>query len=1075
MKKHGKPNRTKKRRDAKPKREFRKTSASQALSQTRRTGREVLHLAEDAEVLKNRSDHLRRKASDLHQSIDEVHFKAKLLHGQVGGEQDSQSPLRIDLEPKGAPRGKPFPIVGVGASAGGFEAFVDFLRELPKDTGMAYVLVQHLDPKHRSQVSDLLSHKTSLPVIDVRKDMEVRPNHVYVMPENAVMTISEGRLRLAARKDSDIPPMPIDAFFRSLAAEQQHRAVAVVLSGTGSDGTLGVEAIKGEGGITFAQDERSAKHFGMPASAIAGGSIDFVLSPTQTAAELARIARHPFLGRPSDASEAPSAPDTHDLQQTLSESSKELHTLFGILRARTGVDFSFYKSSTLNRRIIRRMILHKHENLSRYLRMLERDTAEVDALFKDLLINVTSFFRDPQAFQLLKTKVLPKLIKAHPEQPLRMWVCGCATGEEAYSLAMTVTEFFDQTRLHRPFQIFATDISEAGIERARAGIYPENILQDISADRLRRFFSKANGSYQVNKSIRDLCVFARQNVLVDPPFSNLDLICCRNVLIYFGPTLQRKIIPIFHYALRPSGFLLLGNSETVGPATDLFGLVNKKYKLYLKKPSYLRPTFDLAERGAGRENVDVSGSSDEKAAARQAAPLNLQQEVDKILLRDFSPGAVVVSQQLEVVQFRGRTGDYLEHSPGAPSLNLFKLARESIVMDLRTALTRAIKQDAPVKQSGVHLRLDGRTREITIEVVPFKLAASNERYFVVAFKELEPGSTLDLRDIKESAGVRQTRERREASKLRSDLIATKESMQSIIEEQEATNEELKSANEEIQSSNEELQSTNEELETAKEELQSTNEELTTLNEELQNRNTELGQVNNDLTNLLSSVNIAVLMLTNELTIRRFTPMAERIFNLIPSDVGRRLGEMNRSILVPDLEGTVRSVMDSLSPIEREAQDRDGHWYLLRIRPYRTRENRIDGAVIILVEIDEVNRALEGIMATVPQPLLALGPDFRVRHMNDAFRKLFGISQQTGQGTLVYDLGGGEWNLPQFRALLEDVLQQNQQVTNLEIEGTFARPGFRKLRVSARRFYEAGRGIQMILVAFEDITGNTRGG
>jgi len=1039
---------------------------SRAAATARTIEKEAEKISSDAGQLLAKADLTYKNADALHHAISETHLKSKRLHSRSASSEPPGGDVEIVTEESPRPTAKPFPIVGIGASAGGYEAFAEFLAKIPKNSGMAFVLVQHLDPKHKSRLSELLGHSTKVPVLEAENDMEVEPDHVYVIPENTNMTISGGRLRLSPRQERESPPMPIDVFFRSLAQHQQERAIAVVLSGTGTDGTLGVEAVKGEGGITFAQDDRSAKYFGMPGSAISAGSVDFVLAPAAMAAELARIATHPYVGRAARGGFKPrprAAVEPLELEKLLSERSQELQTVFGLLRARNGVDFSFYKHSTLKRRIIRRMILHKIDTIANYIRFLEKDPGEVDALFKDLLINVTSFFRDAQAFQSLKSKVFPRLIKAHADDlPLRMWVCGCATGEEAYSLAMSVMEYFEQSKTHRQVQIFATDISDTGIEKARAGIYPENISQDVSSERLRRFFSKVNGNYQVHKSICDMCVFARQNVLVDPPFSNLDLICCRNVLIYFGPLLQRRIVPIFHYALRQTGYLMLGNSETIGPSADLFTLVNKKYKIYSKRPSFLKPQFEMGHRPRVQaKEIPPEGSR----PARESNALDLQQHVDKILLRDFSPGVVVVTSDFEVVQFRGRTGDYLEHAPGTPSLNLLKLARESLIMDLRTALNKAARSDMTVKQTS-KLRTAGHAREVLIEVAPFKMGA--ERFFLVAFKEPELTPATEAgQSAKEDLGGKTVREQRELGKLKLELAATKESMQSIIEEQEATNEELKSANEEIQSSNEELQSTNEELETAKEELQSTNEELTTLNEELQNRNAELSQANNDLTNLLASVNIAILMLGEDLTIRRFTPMAERIFNLIPSDIGRRLGDMNRAILVPDLEGLVRQVLDTLTPMEREVQDRDAHWYSLRIRPYRTRENKIDGAVILLVDIDEINRALDGISATITQPLLILGFDMRVRNTNEAFRKLFGVTAPQVHGHILYEIGDGQWDKAELRTLLEEALAKNKHVANFELDAELPDLGTRKLSLNARRFYEEGRGIQIILLAIED--------
>ncbi|HZR18590.1 MAG TPA: chemotaxis protein CheB [Verrucomicrobiae bacterium] len=1021
----------------------------------------------EAERLFRKSRQSDGKADQPRRSIGELHLKAGLA--KVPVRVPTGEGAELVVEEKDGEQGLPFPIVGIGASAGGFEAFTDFLTALPRETGMAFIFIQHLDPKHKSRLTDLLAHSSKIPVLEAENNLEVVPNHIYVIPEATTMAIEGGLLRLTPRKEHELPPMPIDYFFRSLAKEQRERAIGVVLSGTGSDGTLGLEALKGEGGITFAQDEHTAKYVGMPGSAIASGAVDFVLSPTDIAQELGRIAGHPYLGRvpplPKD------VPTTTELEKLMHDGAAALSALFNLLRARTGVDFSLYKQSTLRRRIIRRMVLHKIETLQEYVALVQGNAAEIEGLFKDLLINVTSFFRDPLTFQILKRKIFPRILKAHTGQsPLRFWVCGCASGEEAYSLAIVLVEFFEQTSVHRQAQVFATDVSESSIEKARAGVYPENIQQDVSPQRLRRFFKKTNGNYQVDKSIRDMCIFASQNLVVDPPFSNLDLVTCRNVLIYFGPVLQRRIIPLFHYSLLRTGFLVLGNSETIGSSTDYFGLIDKRHKIYLKRPHAARPGFDLGRKSSDPEPKHLPGPVERSSPDPKL--MDLHQQVDRILLRDFSPAAVVINSDLEVIHFRGRTGDYLEHAPGNASLNLLKMARERLSLGLRAALTRAMKQYLPVRQPGVELRFNHQVREINLEVIPFRLGLAQERLYLVVFKEPEtlPAAEGAVRPGAASGGKGGATQKREVAKLRHQLIATKESVQSIIEEQEATNEELKSANEEIQSSNEELQSTNEELETAKEELQSTNEELSTLNEELQNRNAELSQLNNDLTNLLASVNVAIIMLGSDLTIRRFTPLAERIFNLIPADAGRRLSDLSRAILIPNLDALVQEVIDNLTPVEREAQDRDGHWYLLRIRPYRTRENKIDGAVILLVDIDEMRRVVDALISATTQPLLILGIDASIRKANEAFCAFFGVKLQELADQNLYEAYEGQWNLPELRKLVEDTAREGRPSGSIELQVTFPRVGLRRLRITSRRFFQESRGMQLLLLGFEELSG-----
>lgn len=1057
-----------------------KTASERLMAQT-----EHVHRAADS--LHHQSDQLHQQTEATYRQGDDVHTTARERRPTTGAAATAPARAEKSKRGKGAatatakptsapapPQAKdtlPFTIAGIGASAGGFEAYGQLLGRLPADTGMAFVLVQHLDPSHESKLTELLARSTTLPVTEVRHGMKIEPNHVYVMPHNTYMTVAQDRLMLSPRKvQPGTPPMPIDSFFRSLASELENRAIGVVLSGTGTDGTLGLQAIKGEGGITMAQDEKSSKYFGMPGSAIGADCVDFILPPQGIARELARIARHPYVSRAPIAKAPQVTPAPAELEKLLPEESQELHQIFGFLRARTGVDFTLYKPTTLKRRIVRRMVLHKLDALTAYVRYLREHPNEIMELFNDLLINVTGFFRDPQAFQVLRRKIFPKLIKDRPtDAPLRFWVVGCSTGEEAYSLAMCITEFFDQNHSVWPVQIFGTDINDAAIEKARAGIYPENTLADIPPERLRRFFLRTQGVYQVNKAIRDMCVFARQNVTVDPPFSNLDLISCRNVLIYLSHALQKKIIPVFHYALKPQGYLLLGGSEAIGSSADLFTLLDKKNKIYARKETALRPAAAF-----GHRKYEAPPEKAEPPPVPELRAPDLQQQVDRLILNRYSPAAVVINGQFEVLQFRGRTGTYLEHPPGAASLNLLKMAREGLAMDLRTVISRAMKQGVPVKQEGARLRANGHTRDVLIEVMPFKLPPQNEPLFLVLFQDTtspaEPGEAREGASRTERS--RQHADARELTILREEMAATRESLQAIIEEQEATNEELKSANEEIQSSNEELQSTNEELETAKEELQSTNEELTTLNEELQTRNTELSQVNNDLTNLLSSVTIPVIMLGNDFTVRRFTPMAEKIFNLIPSDIGRRLSDLNRTVVAPDLDKLIQDVIDNLRVIERQVQDREGRWYTLQIRPYRTQDNKIDGAVIILLDIDQLRRGMEEMMGIIHQPLLILHSDLRVQRANESFLQTFHVNLADIAEKPFAELGQGQWNIPELQRLLREILPKQQRVENYRIEAEFPQLGRRAFLVSGRKFYEEGRGIDLILLAWEDVTGQS---
>ena len=835
---------------------------------------------------------------------------------------------------------RPFSVVGVGASAGGLEAFEQLLKELPADTGMAFVLVQHLAPKHESILSELLAKATKMPVVEVTQGMPVRANHIYVIPPNADMTLDDGILHLSPLNVNRSLRMPIDSFFRSLADTYQNRAVGVILSGTASDGTLGMQAIKAMGGVTFAQDEQSAKYNAMPRNAIAAGSVDFVLEPQAIARELKRISTHAALLYPDD----------HESDDGATP-NETLNKIFILLRNFSRVDFSLYKPGTIKRRITRRMFLRKIDNLEAYFQLLRKDKEEVENLFSDVLINVTGFFRDSEAFDNLKKTAFPAIMNHKPlNSAIRIWVPGCSTGEEVYSIAIVFLEFLGERAANMQIQIFATDLSESIIGKARSGMYPESIAADVSTDRLRRFFQKVDSGYQIHKNIRDIIVFAKQDLTKDPPFSKLDMISCRNVMIYMSQVLQKRILPLFHYALNPGGVLFLGSSETTGGLSDLFVPLDKKYKVYTKKTNSVSLPMDFVPRFQTEERDHHSGG-------QAVQPPDLQKIGEQMLLYRYSPASVMVNNNLDIVQFIGQTGPFLDPLPGNASLNLMTMVKTGLHMELRVAFQKA-KRNIPVRKEGVLVEHNGGLKAVNFEIVPVKNVPGGERYFMVMFEEADrPSVEYSDKSKQNVAAPKKTGKKQiagidvENRHLKEELEATREYLQSIIEEQRTTNEELRSANEEIQSSNEELQSINEELETAKEELQSTNEELTTVNEELQNRNDELSKLNSDLHNLLSSVNIPIIMLGNDFSIRRFTPMAGKVMNLIPSDVGRPITDIKPNLKLPDLKQSIQRVIDSLEIQEFRVEDGDGRWYSMRIRPYRTVDNKIDGVVIVLLDID----------------------------------------------------------------------------------------------------------------------------
>ena len=912
----------------------------------------------------------------------------------------------------------------------------------------------------------------------------------------------------------------------------------MILSGTATDGTMGMEAIKGEGGITFAQDA-SAKYDSMPRSAVAAGCVDFELSPEEIAQELARIAKHPLVAVPAadepaarnDAASAvahehddtPLPSGGHDTPKSQISNRKsqirepavpdengfkKIHLL---VRNHSGVDFSLYKSATIQRRIARRMVLNRLDTHAAYAGFLRGNARELDALFSDMLISVTSFFRNPEAFDLLQRKVFPKLLAQRSDKPVRIWVLGCSTGQEAYSLAMAFTESAGNSPRARKLQIFATDLNDALLDKARAGLYAKSLAQDLSPERLRRFFTEEEGGYRATKELRQSVVFAKQNVLGDPPFSRMDLISCRNLLIYFEQGWQKKIIPMFHYALNPEGTLFLGASESVAGYAELFEPLDKKHKIFAKRPAQT-PALNLPMRR--REHPT------EKTIAAPRVPtktplafgpgteLNAQREADRLTVNQFAPPGVLINAALQVLQFRGPTGGFLEPPTGNASFDVLKMAREGLMLPLRAAINKAKKDGKPVRKEHVSVRQDSGTRLVTLQVTPLKNL--KDRCFLILFederKDARGVSAARLRDPAPGAKTtdRQLSKREESRRIQAldaELAETRDYIQSVQEQNEAASEELQASNEEVTSANEELQSINEELETSKEELESANEELTTVNEEMANRNTELNRLNADLNNLHVSINTAILVLGRDLTIRRFTPLAEKAFNLLGSDLGRPLSGIrhNLDLSLPDkdadgaapagekhpstLEDLVREVLDTISVRTCEVRDRDGRWYSLRVRPYLTLDRKIDGAVLVLVDIDALKRSeqdakfarayAEATLRTSRSPLLVLRPDLRVNTANEAFYKNFKTTPAETEGRLLWDLDHGQWKIPRLREKLEDILPRNSFFDDFEVVHDFPGHGSRTMLLNARRLDSETGAPEMILLAFEDVSERLR--
>jgi len=943
-------------------------------------------------------------------------------------------------------------VVAVGASAGGLDAFSQILDRLPASPNVAFVFVQHLSPHHESALPALLAARTTLPVIQATDGLKIEANHVYVMPPNVHMEVADGHLTLLPRPHDRSQFTPIDAFFESFARWAQERAIGVVLSGTASDGSIGIGEIKAVGGITIAQTPESAKYDGMPRAAIATGLVDLVLSPQDIAEHISHVREHPYLVR--KAAEA---------GEELGPTEEQLPELFGMLRRASGIDFKQYKMPTVRRRLLRRMALHRLTDVAAYLRYMRQHPPEVGALCQDLLIHVTRFFRDPESFKALEVHALPEITTG--DDPLRIWVPGCATGEEAYSIAILLMETLGDRVAERKVQIFATDVSEIAIDQARSGTYPSTIVADVSPERLKRFFTKADAGYRVSKMLRDMCVFARHDLARDPPFSRLDLVVCRNVLIYLDVVLQKRLISLFHYALKSRGFLMLGSAETTGPQAA-FAVIDKKWRLYRKSPVEAAVTFGMPE-----EREPAAG------ARRPASPGGtegrpVQEEANRIVLDKYGPAGVVVDNNFDIVHFRGHTGPYLEAASGEPSLNVLKMARGGLLYPLRSALNTARRNRRSVRKEDVLVQRNGDWRAVNLEILP--LVTSRGDYFLVLF---EAPDVAGRGKSKKGTPAEAKRPRAGASDgrvadLRRELAASREYLQSIIQELEAANEELQSANEEILSSNEELQSTNEELDTAKEELQSTNEELNTVNEELHSRNEELARVNSDLVNLLGSVDLPIVIVGEDRAIRRFTPAAERLFNLISSDIGRPIGQISPNLVCENLERLIRTTIDGFQPQEQEVQDRAGKWYSLRIRPYKGVDNRLDGAVLTAIDVDAARRYrqlversrdyFKGIVETVTQPLLVVDDSFRVASANGSFYDTFNISQSRVEGTSINEIGNGQLNVPELRAALT-AAAAGKDVSNVRLD--IPSLGSKQVVISARSF-ELDDTRHWILVAME---------
>jgi len=945
-----------------------------------------------------------------------------------------------------------FPIVGIGSSAGGLEALQKLLRAVPADCGIAFVVAAHLHPETKSHLREILGGETAMPVIEVRDATEVAPAHVYVIAPNRSLIIEQGVLQTFEPSEPRGHRRPVDLFLRSLATDQGECAIAVVLSGTGTNGSAGVRAIKAEGGIVLAQDPETASFDGMPRNAIATGMVDMILPPEDMADALIKLITHSYVQGRSTL-QGGASPDHTGAQD-------QLDTLLELVRARTLQDFRSYRRRTVLRRVHRRMGLRHIEDLGAYIDLVRVDPGEAKALAMDLTINVSGFFRDPEAWRKLDEKVIAPLVEERaPNTPIRVWAPGCATGEEAYSLVMLLFERADALKKSLDLRVFATDVVETALSSARSGLYPGSVAADVGGERLQRFFDPDDDNYRVKRSLREMITFTPHNLLQDPSFSRLDLISCRNLLIYLEPEIQKRVLGVFHFALSDGGYLFLGPAETITGQEDLFEAISRKWRIYRRKegPRHL-VDFPLV----ARPPVPDLPTPD------SPGPWNRPQEwFQRRLLHRHAPPSVLVDSQLMVRAYHGATGDYIQQPGGEPTNNLLALARDGLQASLRSAVTEARERGQEVMVEA-HVKRGMSRSPIRITASRLTLTSEDQGYVIVSFLEHEPQPAASLPPAPSSPA--------DESRLEAELNATREELRLTIEQMEASNEELKASYEEIRSINEELQASNEELETSKEELQSLNEELRTVNNQLQAKIEELERRTDDLNNLLNSTDVATLFLDQYLRIRWFTPTMKALLALVPTDVGRPVYHFAQQFTGEALVEEAREVLRTLVPRKSEVQGADERWFISHVLPYRTEDNRIDGVVITFTDITERKAAertteaaqafAQSIVDTVREPLVVLTPDLRVRSANRTFYRTFEVRPEATEGYLIYELGNRQWDIPALRRLLEEILPANAQFDDFEVEHEFETIGRRTMRLNARRL----DAVDLILLALEDVTG-----
>ncbi len=932
----------------------------------------------------------------------------------------------------------PCPVVGVGASAGGLEALQGLFDHLPSNPGVAFVVVQHRATDHTSVMKALIEKHTKLPVHDIEDGMKIEPDTIYLAPADKDVSILHGVLYLVEPPPRVGVHLWIDSFLRALARDEAERAIGIILSGTGSDGTLGLKEIKAAGGMVMAQKEEQAKYDSMPRSAIETGMVDFILPVEKMGKQLEQYVHHPYL--------APrKTPETRD------KAESQIQKIFLLIRNQIGNDFSHYKRNTIRRRIARRLAVHQIEDLDDYIKLLQESPDEAGILAREMLITVTNFFRDREAWDSLTEQVLRPLVKQKPpETPLRVWVAGCATGEEAYTVAIALQEQMEENSRRHLLQIFATDLDEESINVGRRGVYPKSIATDVAPARLTRFFTEEGNNYKIKNSIRECIVFAKHNLIKDSPFFKLDLVCCRNVLIYLDSSVQKRLIPMFHHTLNPGGVLFLGESESIGTFADLFAPVDARHKIFRRKTLETAYEPALADLGY-HPPLDVT-----RERLRAAPPAHDAAEVaERVILRDYSLPCVLVDENFNIVYFNGDTSKYLNQPSGKPTSNIIQMARPEIHFKLNLLLKRAFHEKHIAMEKDVQIRVNDHYLDTDIVVRPVAEAGAGDNLMLVVFKsrpkEKEPGELAPV-----PPGLPEQEKDGRVHELEQELQSTREYLQTTIEE--------------LETSNEELKSTNEELDTSREELQSTNEELRTVNFEHQQKIDEVSKAYDDLNNLLGATEVAALFLDRDLRIRRFTPATRKIFRLIERDVGRPLDDISTTLQYPALPTDIGHTIETLTRTDKEVASTGG-WYHVQIVPYRTTANVIGGAVVTFIDIG----LAEAIVETVRQPLLILDQDLKIITANPAFYQCFRTRPEETVGVRIYELGNNQWDLPELRKLLEQIVPQDTKFEGFQVQATFPKIGPRTMLLNARQTIRKGEATGRILLAFEDITDRPKAG